>query len=198
MSALLYGTLTKTREETPLTGSYFLQTTTAAGTPTYTPVTPPPIQTYLDALAALVPAEALAAHTVILANLTQESTDEAGNQITTITNSSTLVWVFWALIGLSLFLYVVGHGLSGWDWPWDYIRVVIPALAFVGWTMAQAPSAFDAVFPNINTDNRWPIVVIGAIVLGVVAGMLGYEANKKPVVKPNNLAAPPVGEPGIG
>ena len=60
----------------------------------------------------------------------------------------------------------------------DYLRAVIPAGAFVGWTMIQQkPTAFDAVFDDANTAARFLIPAVAALVLGALASALAYKAD---------------------
>ena len=104
----------------------------------------PGIKTYMDALAALVPAEVLTAHAAIL-TFTTDTVTEQSMTVVKITHPETLVLVFYALMGMSIILYVVGRLMSAtWD-KWDWLRMLIPSLAFVGWTMLQKATAFDAV-----------------------------------------------------
>jgi hypothetical protein len=157
MSALFYGALTRTRTD---------QTSGASAT-SGTPGT----GTYLDAVAALVPAEVLAVHAVILALVTTTSDD--GNAV--ITDVPTLRVVFWVLVVLSAALYIVGRkSLKGLD----FVRVLIPPAAFVAWTMLQRITAFDAIAPHMAATVRSVTAVLAALVLGVVAAQLGMIADK--------------------
>jgi hypothetical protein len=164
MSTLAYAAMTRKREEAKPGTS----TTTSA----------PGIKTYVDALAALVPAEVLTAHAAIL-TFTTETVDKAGKATVTITEPGTLFWVFYALIGVSMALYAAGRLMaSRWD-SWDWLRVVIPPLAFVGWTMLQKATAFDAVAPGFSQAGRSAAAIIGAVLLGLLAAVLAYKADQK-------------------
>ena len=67
------------------------------------------------------------------------------NKVVTITDAELLSFVFWALCFVSLILYAVPRYFGGrWEKS-DCLRLFIPAIAFVGWTMLQPTSAFDAV-----------------------------------------------------
>lgn len=57
---------------------------------------------------------------------------------------------------------------------------LIPPLAFVGWTMAQRVTAFDAVWPDTGEATRNLIVVLGAVVLGLLATALPLAADRAP------------------
>src|SRR5690348_8858480 len=94
MSTLAYATITRMRGEAPVNTSIS--------------TSPPGVQTYIDALAALVPAEVLVIHAVIV----QEATDTrkvAGKTVTTITDPTAMKWMFYAGIGLSMLLYGTGR-----------------------------------------------------------------------------------------
>ena len=163
MSTLLYAQLTSKREEaTP-------------GTSTST--SPPGIQSFVDVLAALVPAEVLAAHAVVISFTTTTEKNQVGELVTTTTQPGTLRWVFVAFFLLGILLYAVGHG-KHWD-RWDFVRMLIPPLAFVGWTMLQKATAFDSIAPDLGQASRDSIAVIGAIVLAVIASQLAYQADQK-------------------
>ena len=163
MSTLLYGVLTSKREEA------------AAGT---SEEVSPGVKTFVDGLAALVPAEVLAAHAAIIPMTTASTKDDKGQVVTTITDSGTLVVVFFALMAVSMFLYMLGR------WKdrdkLDFVRVFIPPLAFAGWTMLQKATAFDALAPDWSTGARFATAIIGALVLGGIATALAYKADSKP------------------
>lgn len=135
---------------------------------------PPGISTFQDALAALVPAEVLALHAVIL-----PFTTKTEQTVTTITEKSTLAWAFWGLMVISILLYIAPRLLKGKWTPVDYIRMLIPPLAFVGWTMIQRATAFDAVFPNLADAPRTLIALFIAALLGILATFLGNLADQK-------------------
>lgn len=158
MSTLAFAAFTNRREEA------------AAGTSTSK--NPPGVSTFIDALAALVPAEVLTLHALILS----VTTTTAAN-VTTITDSATLKWAFGGLIVLSIVLYVVPR-LRNWGML-DYLRVAIPPLAFVGWTMLQRSTAFDAIAPALKDAPRTAAGLFLAVLLGVLAATLASQADKK-------------------
>ncbi len=59
------------------------------------------------------------------------------------------------------------------------MRMLIPPLAFIGWTMLQKGTAFDAFGFNLTDASRFAIALIGATVLGVAARLLAYQADQK-------------------
>ena len=135
----------------------------------------PGVNTYVDALAALVPAELLTLHAAIISVTTKIDGDT-----TTIIDPTTLRWAFWVLILLGVGFYVVPRLL---DRKWealDYLRVLIPPAAFVGWTMLQRATAFDAAFPGLAAAPRTVIALFLAVVVGAVAAVLAYKADRKP------------------
>ena len=170
MSTLAYAAMTRKREEAQPGKSTTSQS--------------PGLQTYVDALAALVPAEVLTAHGAILTFTTKTNVDKA----IAITDPGTLFYVFWALIALSMILYIGARLMNNaWD-GWDYLRVLIPPLSFVGWTMLQKATAFDGLLmhwqgastvPLISDSARSASAIIGAIVLGLLASALAYKADQK-------------------
>jgi hypothetical protein len=138
---------------------------------------PPGVRTWVDALAALVPAEVLAAHATLIGYMTKINPGQPPT--TVITGAHTLIYVFYSLFGLAILLYVVARLKAGkWD-KWDYARMLIPGLAFVGWTMLQRTTAFDAAWPAVREETRTAVALIGAIVLGVIASALAYQADQK-------------------
>ncbi|HXA57633.1 MAG TPA: hypothetical protein VNW94_00570 [Streptosporangiaceae bacterium] len=136
------------------------------------------VKNFVDTLTALVPAEVLVAHAVILQTTTKSGKDAAGKQVTTITDPAVLKWAFVGLTVLSVILYVAGRRGAGWS-RLDFARAAIPPLAFVGWTMLQTSSAFDAIAPGVSSAARVSIAVIGAIALGALAGTLGAKAQEQ-------------------
>jgi hypothetical protein len=160
MSIVAYAQLTNKRE--------------AAQPGTSLTTSPPGVSTYVDALAALVPAELLTLHAAIIAVTTKVDGDT-----TTIIDVTTLCWAFWALILLGIGFYVVPRLLERkWELL-DYIRVLIPSTAFVGWTMLQRATAFDAAFPSLAAAPRTVIALFLAVIVGAIAATLAYRADQK-------------------
>jgi hypothetical protein len=165
MSTIAYAQLTNRRE--------------AAQPGTSRKTAPPALETFVDSLAALVPSEVLALHAVILSFTTRTQ----GN-VTEITQPLTLKWVFLGLVVLSTVLYLLarkhpsGSTRDGLDW----VRAAIPPLAFVGWTMIQRATAFDALWPEFaeGPAARTVIGLFLAAILSAVAASLAQRADQKP------------------
>jgi hypothetical protein len=106
-------------------------------------------------------------------------TTKTQGSTTTITEAGTLAWAFYGLLAVSIFLYVLPRLHAGtWD-RLDYLRATIPPLAFVGWTMLQRATAFDAVCPDLGAPQRSAIALFLGVVLGAVATVLAYKADQK-------------------
>ncbi len=167
MSTLAYAALTTRRDEaTPGTS----RSTESPG-----------VTTYVDAMAALVPTEVLTLHAVMLTSATS-----VADTVTTIVKGAVFpfAWAFIGLIVLASVLYAVPRMRSKkWD-NMDWIRCAIPALAFVAWTMLQRSTAFEAAvkYWNLGIDqySRTFIAAILAVVLGLIASSLAYQADQKP------------------
>jgi hypothetical protein len=132
------------------------------------------VQTYVDTLAALVPAEILAAHAAIL-TVTTKTTDKT----VVITEPGALGLAFYCLIVLSLFLYIASRAMMRkWE-RLDFLRMLIPPLAFIGWTMLQKATAFDAVVSpeSLSEAKRVVIAIIGGLALAGIAALLAYRAG---------------------
>ena len=158
-------------------------------------------QSFIDALAALVPIEVLTLHAAIISVTT--AVDKGA---TSITHPMTVRWSFFGLLFLTTGIYVLARRLGAdksekWEWR-DNIRMFIPALAFVGWTMLQRTTAFDAVLLTTVWDTADPstlttkgedrlkqfeaartvIALFLAVVLGLAATALGYKTPTKPAL----------------
>ena len=143
--------------------------------------TKPGVGKYVDAVAALVPAEVLALHAVYLTLTTDSESSTTGSSTTTITEPDALELGFWILLGVSAALYIFPkiRKLEAWD----AVRVLIPPLAFTMWTMIQTPSAFDplndALPINWSIVTRQIVAAGGALLLGALATGLAYKADAK-------------------
>lgn len=139
----------------------------------------PAMTTYLDTLAALVPAEALALYAgVVVPNVTS-AVPVTGKTGTVISDPALLSWSCAGLLALSAGLYIVGRmreklTLSLWDIP----RALIPLAAFTCWMLVQNPGVFDVWWPGSSMAGRVVIAAFTAIMLGVLAKALGYQADQ--------------------
>ena len=190
MSTLAYAQLTNAREAAP------------PGTSTTS--SKPGVQTYMDAFAALVPAEVLTLHALIIAATTEipkaavAAASGAASAASAASSTAaaalaqirpdavtTLEWSFWALVAASAVLYAAPRLLGGLKWDrFDYIRLLIAPLAFVGWTMLQRTTAFDAAFPELAQAPRTVIALFLGAALGAVAAALALQADAKPPPAP--------------
>jgi hypothetical protein len=93
--------------------------------------------------------------------------------VTTITHPGTLGLTFYALLPLSIALYVLsGPPLEKLR---DRLRIPIPALAFITWTMLQKPSAIDVVWPSLEETTRFAVAVMAALFLAAAAKALAKK-----------------------
>ncbi len=178
MSSVAFGALTTRREKSDSGKSKSEQ--------------PPGLNSYIDILAALVPAEVLAIEALVIAAVTK--TNAHGQ--TQITEPATLRLAFWLLIGLSMALFILGRRpvptpaavgqasgggvsqLQHWEWQ-DLIRLVVPPAAFVGWTMLEPTSVWNAVVPSMPSGMRILVPLVGAVLLAAVTKALATHADKK-------------------
>ena len=170
MSTLLYSHLTTQRQEAPE------GTSTARAVDGAAPEAGKPgVSPFVDAMAALIPAEVLAVHAVLisLGTKTEEGADDKA--VTTITEPGGLKALFIALLITSVILYVLGH-IKTWG-VWDWVRMLIPAAAFAAWTMLQKATMWDAWAPGMDELTRTGIGLIAALILGGVAYALAYKAD---------------------
>jgi hypothetical protein len=183
MSTIGYGMLTRKRLDAPKDASL----TVKAG-----------VGTYVDALAALVPAEVLAAQAVILSftTTTAPPSSSATKSVTQTTLSTgPLKVAFFGLIVVSIVLYGVGFRPNKSNVRW-FAAGVIPPVAFVAWTMIQPVSAFTAVAPNMDPALGSVIAILVALVLPVIAGALAVKLNNSnPPSSASTLQASPRSRP---
>lgn len=167
----------------------------------------PGVRGYVDSLAALVPAEVLGLHAIVIGLTTTTVRQADGNSVMRIVDPSTLRLSFWGLVAISCAFYLVGHRGGPWT-RGDYGRVLIPPASVVLWTMLQPGSAFDAVAPGWAQTSRITTATFGAIALGLIAGQLSRTADsvqpfdatqifhpsappRTPGTRPKSLGSPP-------
>jgi hypothetical protein len=148
---------------------------------TSTSTSNPGLRTYIDALAALVPAEVLTLHAMIIAIATEKVGDATQFKKG---GAETVTFAFWGLLVLAILLYAVPRYFGGtWD-KFDWIRVLIAPLALVGWTMLQQMTAFDAAYGDMDPIKRGVSALFLGAILGGVSAALALKADKKtPPVK---------------
>jgi len=134
------------------------------------------VSKYIDTVTALVPAEILALHAAVLSLTTTTQEDSAGKAVTTITDPGILKVAFFVLAAFASLVYLFGHR-GKWD-KGDTLRAVVPAFAFVGWTMLQKSTAFDALAPGMSGGSRMFIALILAFFLGLVAEKMAERADE--------------------
>lgn len=172
MSTIAYAQMTNIRDSA------------APGTSTTTGA--PGVKTYVDAFAALVPAEVLTLHAIVISITTETAHKSPTNServefVTTILPQAvgTLEVTFWILVAMSVALYAVPRYFGGkWD-RFDWIRMLISPLAFVGWTMLQRTTAFDAAFPMVEAVPRTVTALMLGAVLGAISAGLAVKADAK-------------------
>ena len=142
---------------------------------------------YVDILAALIPAEVVAAHAFIISQTTQtkkvdvnpDPTKVNNQQVTDILDPAALRVAFIGLVIAIPIIYFATKAGSGarWNW-WDALRVAIPTLAFVAWTFLTEPSAFDG-FDQTKVGDKTQIVigVVAALILGALAKLTQDRAD---------------------
>jgi hypothetical protein len=159
----MYGAVTRSRERAPTTDL-------------------PTTDRYVDALAALVPAEVLALHALVVSVATDHQ-KRAGKTVAVISQAGWLKASFFLLIGLSMFLYSVGHFRERWQ-PWNWLRMLLPPGAFVAWCLIQPTTAWDAIAPGMPMAGRVTVGAVAAVVLGALAAALAGKASETPPPKP--------------
>jgi hypothetical protein len=204
MSTLIYGALNAQRKAAPKGKSKDEK--------------PPAFGSYIDVVAALVPAEILAVNVALLQKLSDSSTSKTGDPVTKVPNPSDLRLVFWLSIVVSVFLYLIGEwtrarteaekvgksvtgGRKPWK-EWSWLRAFVPAAAYVVWAMLEQPSAFDGVANDLAEGTRLVIAVFAALVLAGLAKLLSDQADdaepdaaktrrRRRVRKPKGQVEPP-------
>jgi hypothetical protein len=192
MSAALYGVRNAEREATPKDKSKG--------------------ESYVDVVAALVPAEILAANALLLP-LMVETTEESGKSVTEITDPGALELMFWLSIAASILFYLVAERtragqaarkrgaavnaeVKPTSWAgWNLVRALIPAGAYVAWTMLQKSTAFDGLELDMSEGMRLTIAVFGAMVLAVIAKGLSDKADHADPPGPAPAGDPATGDP---
>jgi hypothetical protein len=166
MSTVAYGALTEARKST---AEGTVKESTGLGT-------------YIDVLAALVPAEVLAAHAVILTYATETKEDPTTHKaVVSITEPGALKATFWVLLVFSVCLFFAGRwlkkGAKRFNWRGDLFRLALPPSAFVAWTMIQKNTAFDAL-TDWHGNGRTIFAILIAVGLSGLATLLSVSADR--------------------
>jgi hypothetical protein len=165
MSSFVYGIVTAKRAVAPAGKS---QTTVA-----------PAMGTYIDTLAALVPAEALALYAGIVAPYATHAVSVHGKKVTVISDPILLSWGCAGLLVLSSLLYTVGRKNANLK-SWDALRLLIPPAALAAWMLVQNPGVWDIWWPGSSIGARVVIAAFAAVLLAILASALGYMVNQAP------------------
>lgn len=170
MSILAYASLTAQREKSPAPPGHL------GVAPEDAAAAPPNVSIYIDAMAALVPSEVLVLHGIMVGICTKTAGDT-----TKIMDVRALQYTFWLLVGLSIVLYLVPHYLArkGRLEVTDYVRMLLPSLAFTAWTMLQRATAFDAVAPMIDAEIRTIVALVVAAIIAAAATILAKQATNQ-------------------
>lgn len=167
MSSLVYGIVNAKRAAAPAGES---QATVA-----------PAMKTYIDTLAALVPAEALVLYAgIVIPNVTNTVSAD-GKKATVISDPNLMGWSCAGLLVLSAALYIVGRykknaKLTAWDVP----KSLIPPAAFAAWMLIENPSVWSVWWHGSTTAELVVITAFAAVVLGILASALGYQVDQAP------------------
>jgi hypothetical protein len=145
------------------------------------------VKDYVDALAAIVPAEVLAAHAVILTFTTRKAS-ASGEHGAVISDPAALRVAFVCLVLMSAGFYLVGRRPTRVTID-VVVGAALPALAFVAWTMILPTSAFDALAPGVSFAMREVIGVLAAIVLPVAGTLLAGALDVTPPATAPAVAA---------
>ena len=132
--------------------------------------------TYLDTLAALVPAEALALYAGFVIPYTTKTAPVHGTDVTVISDPALLQWSCAGLLALSGVLYLVGRQQVLFS-PSNALRFFISPMAFAGWMLVQNPGVWDSWWPGSSVGERTVIAAFAAVLLGVAANLLGQQAD---------------------
>ena len=179
MSTVAFGALTTRREKSDSGTSKSDQ--------------PPGLNSYIDILAALVPAEVLAIHAIIIAAVTTTNARGARRRSPSPPRCAWRSGCWPAGRGVvrarpapgptpAAVQQQSGTSVPRWqhlEWQ-DLIRIGIPPAAFVGWTMLEPASAWNVVVPDMSSGTRTLIALVGAVFLAAVTKALASHSDKKP------------------
>lgn len=134
-------------------------------------------KSYVDALAAIIPAEALVFYSVALPLATNVVKVDQQETLTIQSQSAVqAVLVFSVLLSLAFFLF--GRGITDWE-RLDYLRAALPPIAAMLWLVLQNPSTMFLVFNQLDEALSRVVALFLAAVVGGLAAKLGIEAQNK-------------------
>jgi hypothetical protein len=129
---------------------------------------------FATAIAGLVPAEIIAAHGLMLGFTTKTE-----NDVTTITAPFWLGSTLVVLAVGAIVLFVFGRGNTKWEGT-DWIRLLIPPLAFVAWTALIGTSALTPIATFLNGGTAAPQPALGLLGVGLGILLLGLNLKFNP------------------
>lgn len=172
MSTWAYGTVTRLREEPG----------TAPG---------PRWPAWIDSALAVVPAEALIVQAVILEACDSTGRNDLGQVTVTLIHPWAAVIGLLALLAASIALYVASRTLAAggrrWHGP-DFLRVLIPPMALLVWTVGMPGSLMDAVWPDRDAGQRFWICLVAGLGLLLLAYLLAPRPGESHQRKPARTA----------
>ena len=173
MSTLLYESLTSARESTPANTALTLDVPKAGA-----PEEKKEVNKFVDSVAALVPAEALALHLVIFDGVTEKDETRPDTLTVTFVEKEYAQWGWWLCLLAVLLLYLVPHVLKGKFGILDPVRMLIPVAAFIAWTWMIETSLFDAVRDWTDGKRAFWGAAVGVAAL-FLSRLLAGEAEKQ-------------------
>lgn len=170
MSTLAYALLTARRE--------------GAQPGTSTSSAPPGVGLWVDSVLAMFPAEALLAQAIVLALVERRGRDPLTGYPTeamTSPRGALIAFGVITLCTLGLFMIAVAVASQGtYRAATSWLRMLIPSLAFIGWTVLVPGSLFDAIAPGLSDAWRISAVLGAAVVIAVAATWLAADASNSP------------------
>ena len=174
MSTLLYESLTSTRESTPANEALRID----VPQPADAPEEKKEVNKFVDSVAALVPAEGLAIHLLILQAVTEKHETDPDALTVTFVEKDWAQRGWWLCLLAVLVLYLVPHVLKGNFGVLDPIRMLIPVAAFIAWTWMIETSLFDAVIDWTDGKRAFWGAALGLAALAL-SWVLADEAQKQ-------------------
>jgi hypothetical protein len=169
MSAYLYGRM---RRSKPVV----IETLDAAGTVVET--TQGRDNKIVEGLAAVIPADVIALHALVLAATTETvAATKSAEGAVRIVSRTALQWSLPVLALLAIGLFVLGHlkASESPSWRWDkldFVRMFLPASAFLAWAALTGTSAATPWLEHL--DKGWaPLIggTLGVVVLALATSL---------------------------